>query len=245
MNNTLFSEFIERYISNEMTDSEKKWFFEEIEGNETLRREVELRKQTNTILTRTGAINLRNKLTALERERAKNIQKRFIALKFAAAFIGIILITGAYMFTSNNHLTNDELSDQFFKSYEIPIAQRSSVNIENSEYMLGLQYYNARDYKNAAIQFSKVLEKNPNDMQTHLLTGVSNMEEKRYPEAENSFSTVVDDNNSLFVEPAEWYLALCYLKTNETEKANKLFAKIKNEGGYYSSDAKKIIKKIK
>ena len=238
------SEFIERYISNEMTDSEKKWFLKEIDGNETLRKEVELRKQTDNILKRTETINLRSKLALLEEERLKHTARKFVAIKYAAACIVVALITGIWLFTNNNYLTNNELSDSFFKTYEIPIAQRSSADIENNNYVLGLQYYNSRDYKNAAIQFTKVLENNPNDMQTHLLSGVSNMEEKHYSEAKKSFKTVIDHNNSLFVEPATWYLALCYLKTNETDKASQLFTKIRNEGGYYSSDAKKIIRKM-
>ena len=237
-----FSDFIERYISNEMTDSEKKWFLKEIDGNEALRKEVELRKQTNIILKRTEVISLRNKLAYFEENRKNTI--RNTVLKYASAFAFVALMVGAYLFNASNHLTNNELSDKFFKSYEISIAQRSSSNAENSNYILGLQYYNSHDYKNAAIQFSKVLEKNPNDMQTQLLTGVSNMEEKRYPAAKNSFSTIINHNNSLFVEPATWYLALCYLKTNEIDKASNLFIKIKNEGGYYSSNAKKIIRKI-
>ena len=241
------SKFIERYISNEMTDSEKKWFLKEVDGNEVLQKEIELRMQTDTILKRAGTIDLRNKLSNLEKERLRRARNyTSFVLKYAATFVGIaILTTGIYLFMNNYHFTNNELSDRFFKSYEAPIAQRSSAYIENYDYILGLQYYNSRDYKNAAIQFSKVLEKNPNDMQTHLLTGVSNMEEKRYPEAESSFKTVIDHNNNLFVEPATWYLALCYLKTEETDKATKLFTKIKNDGGYYSSDAKKIMRKIK
>jgi len=241
------SEFIERYISNEMSDSEKKWFLKEIDGNEVLRREIDLRMQTDIILKRTKTVNLRNKLAKLEEERLQKTEKRIgvrFALKYAAAFVGIALITSVYLFVNNNSLTNNELSDKFFKSYEAPLAQRSLTNIEDTDYMLGLQYYNSRDYKNAAMQFSKVLEKNPDDMQTHLLTGVSNMEEKRYPEAKNSFKTVIDHNNSLFVESATWYLALCFLRTDETDKATKLFTKIKNEGGYYSSEAKKIMRKI-
>ena len=240
------SEFMERYISNEMTDSEKKWFLKEIDGNEDLKKEIELRMQTDVILKRTDAINLRNKLYSLEEDRL--IRKKKYAMfvfKYAAAFVGVALITSVYLLVYNNPLTNDELSDKFFKAYEVPTAHRSLANIEDNDYMLGLQYYNSHDYKNAAIQFSKVLEKNPNDMQTHLLTGVSSMEEKRYPEAENSFKTVIDHNNNLFIEPASWYLALCYLKTDEADKATELFAKIKNEGGYYSSEAKKVMRKIK
>ncbi len=82
-------------------------------------------------------------------------------------------------------------------------------------------------------------------MQTALLKGVSNFEEKKYPEAKQSFGKVIDDKNNLYIDQAQWYLALCYLNTNETDKAKQLFRIIGNEGGIYKKDAKKIIRGLK
>jgi len=82
-------------------------------------------------------------------------------------------------------------------------------------------------------------------MQTALLIGVSNFEEKKYPEAKQSFGRVIDDKDNLFVDQARWYLALCYLNTNETKKAKELFLTISKENGIYQNDAKKIMKGLK
>ena len=71
-----------------------------------------------------------------------------------------------------------------------------------------------------------MLESKPNDMQVVLLKGVSNFEEKKYPEAKQSFGKVIDDKNNLYIDQAQWYLALCYLNTNETEKAKQLLTTI-------------------
>ena len=113
------------------------------------------------------------------------------------------------------------------------------------DFTLALEFYNTNDYENAALFFSKVVESNPKDMQSVLLNGVSNFEDKKYPEAKMSFTTVINDNNNLFIETASWYLALCYLKTNENDKAISQLKKITEESGMYSKNARKILRKLK
>ena len=68
---------------------------------------------------------------------------------------------------------------------------------------------------------------------------------RNIPEAKLSFTTVIDDNNNLFIETARWYLALCYVKTNDTDKAIVQLTAIKEDGGIYSKDAGKILRKLK
>jgi tetratricopeptide (TPR) repeat protein len=243
-----YSYFIERYISCEMSESEKLWFIKEMQGNDELRREVDLRKKSDEIIKKQSIISLRTKLTELENNRLQRkkaaVIRRMVLLKYAAVFAGAALITSLILFTGNT-LTSEEIVNEFYNTYEAPSSQRSFDSNTNTDYILGLKYYNAQDYRNAAYQFTKVLEKNPDDMQTHLLSGVSNMEEKRYSDAKRSFTTVIDDNNNLFIESAKWYLALCYLKTEENTKASKLLVSIRKEGGLYSRKAKKILRKIK
>jgi tetratricopeptide (TPR) repeat protein len=135
--------------------------------------------------------------------------------------------------------------NQYYKPYEPAANQRSAHSDADADFTLALEFYNTHDYNKAAILFNKVLEKKPNDMQTVLLKGVSNFEEKRYPEAKQSFGKVIDDKNNLYIDQAEWYLALCYINTNEKEKAQSLLTKISIEDGIYKNDAKKIIRKLK
>jgi hypothetical protein len=82
-------------------------------------------------------------------------------------------------------------------------------------------------------------------MQSVLLNGVSNFEDQKFPEAKLSFTTVIDDNNNLFIETAKWYLSLCYIKTNETDKAISQLTAIGDDDGIYSKDARKILRKLK
>ena len=185
-----FSYFIERYISFEMTESERQWFIKEMEDNPDLKLEVDLRKKSDEILKKQSVMSLRIKLSELEdRRRQKEraaVVKKMAVLKYVAAFAGVVLITSLILF-SGKTVTSEEIVNQFYQAYEAPSVQRSSSTDTNSDYILGLKYYNAQDYRNAASQFAKVLEKNPNDMQTHLLSGVSRMEEKKYNDAKRSF----------------------------------------------------------
>ena len=243
-----YSYFIERYNSGDMTETEKQWFIREMENNRELVREIEFRRRTDEILQKKDSMQLRSKLAFIESQRKENIRKaaerRMTVAKYAAVFAGAAIITSMILFTGRS-LTSEEIINQFYNSYDAPAAHRSSSSLTaSSEYLLGLKYYNEKDYKNAASQFAKVLEKNPDDMQTYLLSGVSNMEVKKFNEAKKSFTTVIEDNNNLFIESAKWYLALCYIKTEDNTKAKDILMSIKKEGGVYSKDARKILRRI-
>lgn len=244
-----FSYFIERFNAGEMNDAEKAWFLKELENNDILRNEVELRKRTDNVLRNNDIIRLRNKMNEIERIRAavkpvKNPAKR-ILLRYAAAIAGLIMVGSMALYFNGRSLTTDEILNRFYKSYEVTSPSRSQQAISNSDYSTAIEYYNIHDYSNAALYFSKVLESDDRYMESAFLGGVSNFEIKNYPDASRSFVKVVDNNDNLFIEDAQWYLALCYLRTDEYAKAAEQLAMIKNSGSIHSRDAKSILKKMK
>jgi tetratricopeptide (TPR) repeat protein len=244
-----FSYFIERYIAGEMSDVEKQWFLKELKGNEKLRNEVHLRKRTDEILKNQDVISLRSKLSKIENQRKEVSQpvkntKKTAYVRYAAVFAGLILIGSITLFSGKN-LNGEKIMKRYYKAYEPPTSQRSAQSGTDADFTLALEFYNTHDYEKAAILFSKVLDNKPNDMQTVLLKGVSNFEEKKYPEAKQSFGKVIDDKNNLYIDQAQWYLALCYINTNETDKAKQLLKLIGKEDGIYKNDAKKIIRGLK
>jgi tetratricopeptide (TPR) repeat protein len=243
-----FSYFIERYNAGEMSETEVQWFRKELNGNEKLRTEVKLWKHTDEVLKNQNIMSLRNKLTEIEKRREAAIpvktSKKATYTKYAAVMVGLVLI-GSFTMFSGKKLSSDEIINHYYKGYEPPATQRSGQSETNADFTLALEFYNIHDYEKAAVLFNKVLENNPGDMQSILLNGVANFEDKKFPEAKQSFTKVIDDDNNLYIETAKWYLALCYVKTDEKEKAIQQLEIIKKEGSIYRNDAKKILRKLK
>ena len=243
-----FSYFIERYNAGEMSDTEKEWFLKELEGNIELRNEVDLRKRTDEVLRKQDVLSLRNKLSQIEQNR-KEVTKQVSSpgrsfIRYAAIFAALVLI-GSITLLTRKSMSNDEILNRYYKVYEPPTTQRSAQSAPDADFTLALELYNTHDYGKAAILFNKVLENKPTDMQVVLLQGVSNFEEKNYPEAKQSFNKVIENRDNLYIDQAQWYLALCYLQTNETEKAKKLFKLIGAVNGIYRDDAIKIYRGLK
>jgi tetratricopeptide (TPR) repeat protein len=242
-----FSYFIERYNAGEMDEAEKQWFRKELKDNEKLRKEVELRGRTDSILKSQDLMNLRNKLNLIEKQRGEAIpvrkSGRAVNIKYAAAIAGFIII-GSIALLSSRKMGNDEILDRYYKPYEATSSSRSDELVKNSDYDLALQYYNIHDYRNAALYFNKVLENDPGNMHSELLNGISNFEIKNYPEAKGSFSKVIADNNNFYIDHAQWYLALCYIKTDEKDKAVEQLAIIEKSKTIYRKDARKILRSL-
>jgi tetratricopeptide (TPR) repeat protein len=111
-------------------------------------------------------------------------------------------------------------------------------------YRNALTAYQKEDYEKALTLFEEVLELDQSRMETNLMTGVSNMELDEYEEASNSFRKVINHNDNLFIEQAEWYIGFCYIKTENTDKAIEQFAKIASGNSLNKDKAKKILRKI-
>lgn len=242
-----FSYFIERYNAGEMDEAEKQWFRKELKGNEKLRKEVDLRSKTDTVLKNQDLMNLRNKLNAIEKQRKEPIPvrkpTRTVNIKYAAAIAGFIII-GSIALLSNRKLSNDEILDHYYKPYEAASASRSGEMVKNTDYSFALDYYKIRDYRNAALYFNKVLETDPGNMHSELLNGISNFEIRNYPEAQGSFLKVIAHNDNYYIDHAQWYLALCYLRTDEKMKALEQLAIIEKSKTIYRKDARKILRSL-
>ena len=243
-----FSYFIERYNAGEMDEAEKEWFGKELQKNEKLRKEVELRSRTDDVLKNHDMMNLRNKLNAIEKQRREPVPLkkpgRALNTRYAAAIAGLVII-GSIILLSSRKMSNDEILSKYYKPYELVSTSRSDeAGSAPDYYKLAVEFYNIHDYRNAARYFSMVLESDPENMQTELLNGISNFENQDYPAAKGSFFRVISDNNNFYIDHAQWYLALCYIKTGQTEKARKQLITIKTGEGILVHSKRQITESI-
>jgi len=243
-----FSYFIEQYLSGEMSAAEKEWFRKELGNNEKLRSEIALRQNTDLALKNQDIIQLRNKLTVLSSKKVEEVtsqrSRKHRRITRAAVFTGFILC-GSLALINTRNMTTEEVFDRYYKTYDVTTSLRSSKDAVNPDYSTALEYFNISDYRNAAVYFNKVLSNDPRYMESVMMVGVSRFEDENYPEAKLSFNKVIEHKDNLFFEDAQWYLALCYLKTGEKEKAINSLTVIKNTDNIYSANARRILRKIK
>jgi tetratricopeptide (TPR) repeat protein len=67
----------------------------------------------------------------------------------------------------------------------------------------------------------------------------------KYDDAILAYSKVLNHGDNLFLEEAEWYRCLCYLKMgNKVTARNELLAVLKRNG-HFESDAKVLLRRLK
>jgi tetratricopeptide (TPR) repeat protein len=242
-----FSYFIERYIAGEMDAAEKRWFELELEGNNSLQKELRLRTKVDSALVRHDIIDLRNKLMAIEKQRKEKMvatgTRRTTGLRFAAVITALLILGGLYLL-SNSHQSNDSLYMKNFQVYASSNISRSGET-KLSDFEAALALYNKNDFTGAALLFRDYLNSKPASMEANLIYGVAEMKNNNFPAATSSFRSIIENADNFYIDKAQWYLALCYVKTSENKEAVSQLNTIINSNSIYRDKARKLIRKIR
>ncbi len=199
-------------------------------------------------------MDLRAKLgTIIEQVNQEEKQKRSFATKIttsrlaiasvAASLILILSITGLINRHSNS--SDAQLYSQFYQPYETTGIFRSGDALIDSKLTKALHQFNQQEYQGAINLFGEVLEIDKNNPVSNFYSGIAYQETGQVKMALESYQRVILDRDNLFIEQAQWYIGLCYLQTENREKAYKQFKRIAANEGYYQEKASAILKKIK
>jgi len=245
-----YSFYIERYLDGEMSNEERLWFTRELKGNHSLKMELELRKKLNDAIRETEVIDFRKQLQDVfetSHAETRNRNHVFHLNRRIAAGLSAVLIAlaGGLMFLlPERNLENNEIYETYFKPAESGLTYRSEENATDNALRNAMQYYENGDYEQALSGLESILRSDSTVIGLNLYAGISQMEIERYKDANVSFHKIIDNNYILYLEQAEWYLAFCYLMTNDRKKALEQFGMIAGREGYYQHQARRILKKI-
>jgi TolA-binding protein len=238
-----FTYFIEKYNANEMDPAEKAWFEKELNGDSSLQKEVHLRKKTDVILEHTDIISLRNKLTNIEKARRAEVTKsgniKNPRFRYAAVFTGLIIL-GSLLYLSFNTQSTKALYDKYCQVYKYPANSRSA----NISFDKAIDCLNNKEYARALDGFRDFLSKNPGSPKIEFLSGISYLGLSEYANAESSFSKVINAEVNLYTEQANWYLAMCYLATDDKLSAREQLRKIARSESVNKNKAKSILRHL-
>lgn len=120
------------------------------------------------------------------------------------------------------------------------------VNIPYMDYLdKSLNYTNRGKWKQALARFDEILQHYPDDVNARFYAGWCYYNLGRYEDACINFSACLQLEFSNFNDEAEWYLAQSRLANGEKNSAKELFIKIRDQKGFYSKQAEKVLKSWK
>lgn len=247
MNTININHTIENYLSGSAGKAEETWLMGEIARDPGLAREVELRRRTNEILADRSILDLRAKLSMIEmRKRSGGTLRNTIAksAKYAAAVALVAIISTALYFALRSD-SPDQLYNKYYARYESPGSVRSLVDAGNSLMDNAIASYTAKDYETAIGYLEQLIAAKQGNIETVFMHGMANMEVQNYPSASGSFTKVLEHNDNLYLEDAAWYLGLCYMMTEDKERALKQFDAISASRSRYSKEAAKLARRLK
>jgi len=244
---------IDRYLDGVMGPDEKERFENEIKKNDALRAEIELQKKIARAIGDKEILSLESQLDKIYHENYRSVSrlirvtprtKKIVAyISGVAAAILIISIISAILLKKSTSAA--ELYAEYYQPAAFNMSFRTAENVVDNDLRSAMILYEKKEYDKAIELFENILEGDESRIGLNLYSGISHMEINEYAEANVNFKKIIDHKANAFFESAEWYLGLCYLMTDEKEKAEEIFVEIAGKDGYYKKEAKRILKMLK
>ncbi|MCZ4693670.1 hypothetical protein DWB61_00175 [Ancylomarina euxinus] len=240
---------IDNYLDGLLNENEILDFEKDLMDDLDLEMELNLHNEINEAIMEEDVMELRSKLEAIdipapiEKRKARFQGKWRIAAASMILFIGM---AGIYSMLGNKPYSNEEIFRNYYKPYGIVINTRSASDADNADKILeqALKSYESKNYRAALSLFQTILDKDSTNLTSNFYSGISNIQVQEYPKANKNFIRVLKHKNNLFIEQSEWYLGICYLMTNEREKAKETYSAIAKGNSFYRTKAKEILNKL-
>lgn len=231
-------EQIERYLNGDLEENDLWEFRKALETDPQLQEEVRAFSELKKVMSQTKKIEIMEKMFNIH----QNNQKRKYFLGFPlyrAAAAGLLLLAtvGGGFFYFQSGRMNDKLFNEYYVTESGSFGLRSGNSTMDQPIMQGLQFYELGNYEEAIALFDKT----PENLLGKLYRGLSYIELEKYKLAIIDFNEIMDQPGNLFVDQAQWYLALTYLKTNNLDEAKKNLTTIAADRGVYKTKAQKIL----
>ena len=170
--------------------------------------------------------------------------KYLLRLAVACTFLIMLLATIAIIYTPKP-MDNQSIFTTYYEPFDAPIS-----NMRGEEQQIDLKVqawtaYENEQYDEAVAMLEELIQDNTRkDLdQLKFYMGISYISTNSMDEAIGVLNEIAN-SNSILKTDAKWYLALAFLKTENTDQA-KLLLKDLEEKNEYSIQAKRILKKLK
>lgn len=227
MNKDSQYDFIERHLRQELTPEEVRYMDKLLAEDAMFAREVMLHKDIHYAVSDKNLLAFRKTVQEVAADYEKNttdgslsrIRKYPMWLKAAAVITLLLFLTAVFVLLRSSSISNDQLFQSYFEPYYVPANFRGPVTSNVDAWHQAVLCYNSEEYDKAISFFNPVIEEQPSHALAHLLRGISYLATNSVDAAQQDFQNIIDHTDPLFEQQAQWYLALCCLKTDQLERA--------------------------
>lgn len=218
-----------RYMDQELSHEELAFMEEKLASDKNLRAELDNLKNTRLSISGLG---LREQVARVHGEMMRDrgeVSKPYgkvrsiarLSMRIAAGIIVLIIAGASYQYFV---ITPERLFNENYSTYTIG-SSRASDELSPVE-----KSFRQKDFKTTITLFNTISNKGPRD---YFLAGNAYLEMGDLSNAILQFNNCIATNQAFqttaYLEDAEYYLAITYLKNKEINKALPLFEKIHNQ----------------
>ena len=241
-------ELIEQYLDGKLKGADLELFDEKLQTDHQFALEVTGYRNTIESIDAYGRDLFSESIAGWEEEleesaKEKEVKivpfKRYVAI---AATLLLLLIPAAYLIFFYQS-QESRLFAQHFQPYE-NITNVRSDDRSNELLQQGMTAYDSKAYRQAIELLNEYVHANQSDATAIFYLGEAYLANDQPEQAETQYLAVVENGDNVFVEIAQWHLALTYLKQDKTEQLQELLQSIKGAPGHtYSQEAEELVTK--
>ena len=244
-------DLIDRYFENSLSPKEQKLFNDLLQNDSDFKAEFLFQKNLKQVIRASQQEELKSKLSQIEERTQKDTRFMMVPKKWmVAASLALITTFGVWTAKSLYYPSHEAIYQTYFqvdRNTIHPVVR--GENIKTIEFRAFVAY-EAHDYYKAINLFNSV--KNPDETYIIYYKALSFLAVDKTDEAISLLSNVAINSKSdsasvSLKEKANWYLAMAYLKKNETEKAVSRLSLIENSPASYfkKQEAKEVLNYLK
>jgi hypothetical protein len=132
------------------------------------------------------------------------------------------------------------------EAYTASLNEWNGLNDYTLDMLLkdALKKFNKQRYKQGFVLFNDLMEYNKRDVNAWFYSALCQYYLGKYKDAIARLNKVLDDENNVFDQEAEWYKALCLVKNGDQQEGVELLLKINEQKGFYANNAGEKLKEI-
>lgn len=241
---------IEDFVDGLLEGTELVEFRSELRDNKDLLAEVNLRKQINELLGENDILELKEQLHAAKKQTQSQKVRMLLPEtklehpKFWRNSVAIIiLLLGIAGVLGNGMVSVESLYESYYESPSW--SPERSVSSDISYLQQANSAFTGGDFNQVIDILGTVPANVVNTPVFQFYQAASLQNLGKYTEAISGYNRIIDNNDNLFIEEAEWYRSLCYLKMGNKWETKQQFLAVINRKGYFADDAKTILRRLR